>query len=113
MRDERHRGNYGISDSISMKEFIRRFVGHDLLLPQTHWIKNWKGEIPLDFIGRFENLQDDFAEVCRLMGLPGISLPHEVKGSGGDPREEYDEESIRLVDDAYKESIELFGYTFE
>ena len=112
MRDEIHKRNYRISEEISLKEFLQLHIGKGMIRPQTYWIKSFNGSIPLDYIGRFENLHDDFAEICKRMGIKPILLPHRIQGTGGDYRESYDQESIKLVADVYKEEIELFGYTF-
>lgn len=113
MRDEIHRKNYNITGSILLGQFIKLFIGKGMLRPQTYWIKDFSGSIPLDYIGRFENLNDDFIEACQYMGISNISLPHKIKGSNEDYRIKYDESSIGIVQDIYKEEIKLFGYSFE
>lgn len=113
LRDVNHLDTMGISGPIPLGEFLERFAGRGELRPQTYWIRDFGGAIPLDFIGRFENLREDFGEVCRFIGCDRISLPHEVRGSGEDYREHFDTESIELVRDVYRNEIELFGYSFE
>jgi hypothetical protein len=41
---------------------------------QHSYICDLKGNILLDFVGRFENLQDDFNEVCKRIGVKPIQL---------------------------------------
>lgn len=112
MRDENHQKSHKITGDISLNEFLRLFAGKGLLRPQTYWIKNFRGSIPLDYIGRFETLNDDFQEVCKAMHIPPITLPHNIKGSGEDYRECYDKDSINIITEVYKEEIEMFGYSF-
>lgn len=113
MRDESHKRTFNIVAPLSLNEFLRLFKGKWLLSPQTYWIKDFSGAVPLDYIGRFENLIEDFKEVCKRLHIDPITLPHEVKGTGTDYREGYDKESKEIVREAYKEEIEMFGYTFE
>ncbi len=114
LRDEIHQQRLGINmQEIDLIEFFRRFVGRGMLRPQTYWLKNFKGEIPMDYVGRFEHLAADFEEVCRRMGKEPIILPHKIKGSTGGYREKFDDASIDLIAKFYQEEIELFGYTFE
>lgn len=113
MRDEIHKINYNITGPLSLKEFLRLYSSVWHLRPQTCWIKDFSGEIPFHYIGRFENLADDFEEVCKLMNLGSITLPHKIKGLGVDYRKAYDMESIELVREMYMEEIKLFGYSFE
>ncbi len=112
MRDDLHKKRLNITGHPSLNEFLRRYVGKDLLRSQLYWIKDFSGSIPLDYIGRFETLEEDFAVVAKAMGLDRISLPRIIKGSGKSCVEEYDEEGRRLVQKAFREEIELFGYSF-
>ena len=84
-----------------------------MLRPQTFWLKGFNGSITLDFIGRFENLSADFELICERIGIGPLSLPHELRGQSSNYREEYDDESMRTIQEIYSEEIELFGYSFE
>lgn len=97
----------------SFTVFLRKWAGKDYLSPQTTWLVNHQGNIDMDFIGRFENLAEDFAEVCERIGHPDISLPHIMDGSNRDYRDHYSGEGVDLVAHAYREEIDLWGYTFE
>jgi hypothetical protein len=104
---------YGLNGQISFGEFARRFVGKRHLKTQTYWLKNTSGKIDLDFIGRFERLEEDFDQVTAALGLADTSLPHVLKAKEKvDLEEVYDESTRRLVQEAYSEEIELFGYSF-
>jgi hypothetical protein len=113
MRDDHHRKNYGITGTLPLAEFLRLHIGKGMIRPQTSWIRSFDGTISMDFIGRYENLAGDFEKVCGLLELDGITLPHKIKGSGSDYREDYDERSRRMVHRAYREEIEMFDYSFE
>ncbi|MBD3413397.1 MAG: hypothetical protein GF421_03075 [Candidatus Aminicenantes bacterium] len=89
----------------------------------THWEKQNKfiidehGNQLVDFIGRFENLQEDFNQVCDRLGIPHRQLPHETVGvsrpKGKHYSEYYDQETKCLVEEIYWEDIERFNYGFE
>lgn len=111
--DEIHRKRYKISNDISLYEFLNLHLGRESLKPQTFWIKNFQGEIPLDFIGRFENLAKDFETACERMNIGPVQLPHELKRSGGGYLDKVDNNSRELIRNAFKEEIELFGYSFD
>lgn len=89
------------------------YAGKGMLRPQIYWIKNFKGSIPMDYIGRFENLNEDFKEICNQMNTPNINLPHQIKGSDEDYREYFDKTSIKIVAELYNEEIKMFDYSFE
>lgn len=82
---------------------------------QSHYIIDFKGNVIVDFIGRFERLHEDFAEVCRLAGIRQLQLPHRRHSSERqrDYRTYYDDVTIELVANHYAEDIDRFGYSFD
>lgn len=113
MRDEEHLNDYSISNDMGFEEFVHRFAGKGLLRPQTYWIKDFSGNIPMDLIIRFEQLEDGFAEARKRLGLGVIDLPHEIKGASADFRQHYSPKSIATIEEIYADEISLFGYTFD
>ncbi|HET7586527.1 MAG TPA: sulfotransferase family 2 domain-containing protein [Gammaproteobacteria bacterium] len=112
------------------------FVG-----PQNEYIYSQEGDLLVDFVGKFENIQADFNRVCRALDLPETQLRHvnwhekreaklpftpkrlstyilrhrEIKRAPPhkDYKDYYDEETKGLVAELYKRDIELFGYGFD
>ena len=113
IRDESHRKLYGVSTDTSFKEFLKVHVGKWMLRPQTYWLKNYKGEVNLDYIGKFEELPRVLDQISAKFDLRGVTFPHEISGSGEDYRINYDDETRELISKVYSEEIELFGYTFD
>ncbi|WP_416307630.1 sulfotransferase family 2 domain-containing protein [Neptunicella sp. SCSIO 80796] len=113
MRDKIHQRNYGISPDLEFNQFIHQFIGKGFLRPQTYWLKDYDGNIPMDYIARFENLQEDFEQICDQLHVTDINLPHKIAGEKGDPRLEFDDQSIELIGRYYREEIALFDYRFE
>lgn len=74
---------------------------------QLAWIPN-----DIDFVGKFENLENDFNFVCDQIGHPLIELPHKNKTEGVPYRELYDKDSRNIIHKMYKDEIERFGYEF-
>ena len=72
--------------------------------------------VKLDFIGRFENLQQDFNTVCDQLGIPHQQLPHSEKSFKKNYNkhytEYYDDETREIVAEKYARDIEYFGYKF-
>jgi len=74
------------------------------------------GDIALDFVGKYENLAEDFQKIAARIGLEGeVTLPvaNAVKKSTSKPyREYYDEKSRQLIGEWYRREIEFFDYKF-
>jgi hypothetical protein len=66
----------------------------------------------LDFIGRFENLSEDWEELCKLLKIKA-PLPHRNKSNRDNGyRQYYDEQSRQRVQEFFQEDLETFGYEY-
>jgi len=109
--DPHHRRRYRIPEGMPFDEFLPRHIGEGMLKRQTYWIQDFDGRIGLDFVGRFENLNEDFAHACQEMGVEPIPLPHEIRSPNPTHyRDAYSPELRDMVARFYRQEIELFGY---
>jgi Sulfotransferase family len=67
----------------------------------------------VDYIMRFENLADDFRNVCGILGISPATLPLYNRSNREHYSNYYDDELRELVRKRFGAEIERFGYTFE
>ena len=104
---------------MTFEEFVRRICN----IPNEHadrhfrsqhtFITDNKGNLIVDFIGRFENLPSDFDLICEKTGIPKCRLSHINKGTRErNYRKYYSEKTKMMIAERFKKDIELFGYRF-
>ncbi|MCX6973237.1 MAG: sulfotransferase family 2 domain-containing protein [Verrucomicrobia bacterium] len=104
--------NHGYEETMKMGSF-RNFVfsREKLSFTQTSCLVDESGNLLVDFVGKFENLDQDFQSICRKVGIAAC-LPHINKSKRTDYQDYYDAETRDLTARLYAEDIERFGYTF-
>lgn len=85
--------------------------------PQIYWITNDKGEIILDFIGRFEHLKEDFTHVAQRIKAydwcDTFELQHiRKKENDQNYRDVYNQKGIDHITKYFFQDIKIFGYKF-
>ena len=65
----------------------------------------------MSLVLRFETLQMDFDNLCRLLGLPISELPHRNKSSRDEYMKYYDTELEQAVFNRFRDEICHFGYS--
>ena len=88
-----------------------RATEHARLL-QKDFVASPEGDLLVDFVGRFENLEEDFGKVCSAIGA-NADLLHLNQSRHGDYRLHYTEYTRRLVEEAWAEDVQFFGYQFD
>ena len=115
LRNEYYLKKYSLNKDIYFGDFLRSSIGKSALRSQLYWIRNFKGDVDLDYIAKFENLEEGFRTIAKALNLEGHSLPHElnVNRKAVAYQDRYDEESKKLVSEFYANEIKLFNYKFD
>lgn len=106
------------------EDFIKRWLNKSSIQQYIHFWPQYEflcipysQEISVDFLGFFENIQDDFLYIKKILSLTtNIALRHENKIASYDKldyRDFYTEEMRDIVAEVYKRDIELLGYSFD
>lgn len=80
---------------------------------QSDYVTDLRGNLIVDFIARYERLEDDFTTICRHIGINPPGLPHLRRARARSAyRDYYDARTRELVARHYAADIERFGYSF-
>jgi len=109
----------------NFKQFVlgiknKKFDDHNFVryIPMVDWLCDKSGKIRVDYIGRYENLEDDFAKVCKKVKVNKLPLEkiNTAEYRNRKPRkkywEYYDDETRDVVTEIYKKDIDKFDYKF-
>lgn len=120
----RHKAQGFSKPTVSFTEFLERCV--DPQRPDPEALRpvvpdNWPiyaidGKVVADFVGRFENLAQDFEVICGEIGVPfdRAKFPH-AKKTGGPKvsyRDAFSDYDRRLVETHFGHELDAFKYAF-
>lgn len=78
----------------------------------TQMLAGEDGECIVDFVGRYERLEEDFRCVCERIGLGKVPLPH-LRATKHSSYRDYYTPSLRdAVADHFARDIDTYGYRF-
>lgn len=99
-------------ETACIKQLIRRapFRRRILITPQSRLVADEHGRARMDYVGRFETLQDSYNEICRRVGIPPAPLPSENASANDGYASCFDEELRDWAAEFYREDFDLFGY---
>lgn len=80
---------------------------------QHKFLTNMQGDIVVDYIGKFENLEEEFKKIKSQLKLPNdINLPHLLKSSNNNFMDYYDAKTKAIALKRYEKDIQMFDYKF-
>ena len=100
-----------IKSFANFDDYIHWRTDHEVSL-QKEFVVDRENNIIVDFIGRFENLNNDFKNIYQKLNIVA-SLPHINKSNHRDYRSYYSDKTVTMIEDAFREDIDFFGYSFE
>jgi len=95
----------------SLEEYIEWRINNDKKL-QKDFFYDDNNNCLVDFIGKFENINNDFQKICNKIGIKA-KLPHTNKSKRKrNYREYYNEHTKNLIAKHFQEDIKTFNYSF-
>jgi len=98
---------------LSFEEFVLEIgrINHVHLTEQYKFICDEQYRLQVDFLGRFENLLEDYSIICEKVGL-NTQFTHANKSEHLSYKNYYNANTKRIIEDRYEADIELFKYCF-
>lgn len=91
-------------------EYIRWRCSREIRF-QKDFICSKDGKVLIDFVGRFERIDEDFEKICSQIGV-SASLPKLNVSNATPYREYYTDETRDIVMQTYQPDIAFLGYDF-
>ena len=82
------------------------------LIPQYDYICDKNGRVLVDFVGRFEDLDNDIILLSKIL-KKNIKLSHHNYNKKLDYKEAYTDKMIDKVHQIYRKDFDIFKYTFK
>jgi hypothetical protein len=104
----KQRPNEWMKVAMSRAQFRQRV----LIRPQYEQLINVDDELALDFVGRYETLQDSLNHILDHLSLPKALLEVHNQSDHYSYRHYYDDALMHQVKEFYKQDLDTFGYCF-
>ena len=84
-----------------------------LVRPQYQQLVDHNGDIALDYVARYESIDDSVAELSELLNLPLSALPTKNTSEHGAYTAYYDDELREMVSEFYQGDFKMFCYNHD
>ncbi len=104
----------------SFDDFVTNWVNEDNIhlglhfRPQCEFVCSKNGTPEVDFIGYFENIDNDFEYIKnKIGGGTELAFNNKTSDKKKDYCQYYNDKTRKIVESIYRKDIEIFGYNFE
>lgn len=109
------KGKKGLTET--SVEGFRKWVADGNLYDrdQAHFYTAYDGYVDLDFIGYYENLEEDVQHICKVIGISSLNLPSLKSGyrDNSSYATFYDDVTKERVQQFFDLDFNLYGYNFD
>ena len=70
------------------------------------------GEVSIDFLGKYETFQEDWKYLQEKLGFKNDLYDINKSNRNRNYQKYYNNESIRIISEIYKDDIKILGYKF-
>lgn len=108
-----------LSQLNSFEDFVMTWVNKENVyskihfMPQFEFLTDSDGKVYMDYIGRFEAIEDSFEVIARYLKIDTSLEKRNLTNNKASYHKHYTDVMIQIVADVYERDIEEFGYTFK
>jgi len=114
LSDPNHKFHDRYTGNTSFNEFVQTFHTKEIMLEQSNFVSGPDGKLVMDFVGRYETMQQDFDQVCDRLGITRRNLPWvNASKPASSEREPLDRASLDILNKYFNPDFKLFGYSKE
>lgn len=111
MLNKRNPGYRGRETALMKRALtIPRFRQRVLVRPQIEMLLDESGNLGMDYVGRYETLQQCFATICRQIGIAEVDLEQSNASEHAAYESYYDDELLATVTAFYRPDFEALCY---
>ena len=108
-------------DDVKFSEFVQWVLDSPIVKLNEHWqlatVRCFPCAIEYDFIGKFENFQDELPDLYKAAGVPSVSwefpfVSHNTSAQVNHYYSQLSQEQILQLAELYRPDYEAFGYPF-
>lgn len=104
----------GLQEDASFKTYLERIAKrtHVQWDAQHKFLHDEEGQLLVDFVGRFENFEEDIHHVLHELNLQNQPIPHLQQSKRVAWNTCYDDEAKEMVAEFYAKDIRMFQYVY-
>jgi len=104
---------YALTPEITFEDFVSQ-APKFVFTESSTFLKSTHGQLNIDFIGRFETIEEDFKRMCSQLNIEWSPLPKLNESNNRIHYSKfYNEKTKKIVEDYFPVDIKTFNYTFD
>ena len=108
--NEKHFQHKMVKDMCSFDKYIEWRVNNEVRLQKDFLYSN--DTLLVDFVGKIENIEEDFKIICKKLNIDDVKLLHKNKSNHKKYHSHYNDRTRKMIEEAYKEDIKIFNYKY-
>lgn len=110
---EKHLAPFTTFQDFTKNWLTEENINNSLHFQHQHiFLEDENGNLAVDFIGRFENIDEDFKKVTAALNMNRVLKKTNTSERKENYRDYFDLETQKIVENVYQKDIQLFNYKF-